>query len=93
MPLVLDKLLLLMVKPPLIAGTGPRPWWLSCRWSWTSCLTNNSRYRPEALVAFMPLVLDKLPVLLLMGKPPRVAGTDQACSSIDSIRYRYFNRH
>jgi hypothetical protein len=36
------------------------------------CLKDVSESRPESLVAFMPLVLDKL--LLLMVKPPTVAG-------------------
>ena len=49
------------------------------------------RARPEPLVAFLPLVLDKL--LLLMVKPPTVAGLtlnvgqvqhDQSCISQDS---------
>ena len=37
------------------------------------CLKEVGESRPESLVAFMPLVLDKL--LLLMVKPPTVAGT------------------
>ena len=36
------------------------------------CLKEVSESRPESLVSFMPLVLDKL--LLLMVKPPTVAG-------------------
>ena len=36
------------------------------------CLRDVGESRPESLVAFMPLVLDKL--LLLMVKPPTVAG-------------------
>ena len=36
------------------------------------CLKDVGRGRPEALVLFLPLILDKL--LLLMVKPPTVAG-------------------
>ena len=43
------------------------------------------RARPESLVAFLPLVLDKL--LLLMVKPPTVAGLTLNVGQVQRITF------
>ena len=76
--LILDKLIQLMVRPPVLGGQPGR-----CRgrvggwgsWYWSS-LTGLMRAKGENLVRFLSLILDKL--IQLMVRPP-VLGDCQVC--------------